>query len=65
MIDINKRMFMTETRQDKTIKSIHLKFEGSSIYRYTARNKIYSMIINAYSIDNNYCIMEVLDVLKN
>lgn len=65
MIDINKRMFMTETRWDKTIKSIYLKIDNPSIYRYTTRNEIYSIITNAYSINNNYCIVEVSNVLKS
>ena len=65
MIDINKRMFMAETQWDKTIKSIHLKIDSPSIYRYTARNEIFYMITNAYSISNNYCIVEVSNVLKN
>lgn len=65
MIDINKRMFMTETRWDKTIKSIHLKIDSPSIYRYTSRNENFYVITNAYSINNNYCIVEVSNVLKN
>lgn len=65
MIDINKRMFMTETRWDKTIKSISLKIDSPSIYRYTAQNETFYMITNAYSINNNYCIVEVSNVLKN
>ena len=65
MIDINKTMFMTETRWDKTIKSIHLKIDSPSIYRYTARTIICSIITNAYSINNNYCIVKVSNVLKS
>lgn len=65
MVDINKRMFMTETRWDKTIKSISLKIDSPSIYRYTAQNEIFYMITNAYSINNNYCLVEVSNVLKN
>lgn len=65
MIDINKRMFMTETRWDKTIKSTSLKIDSQSIYRYTARQEIFDMITNAYLWTNNYCIVEVSNVLKN
>lgn len=65
MIDINKRIFITETRWDKTIKSIHLKIDSPSIYHYTARNEIFYIITNAYSINNNYYLVEVSNVLKN
>ena len=58
-------MFMTETRWDKQMKHLGIPIDSPSIYRYTARNEVFCIITNAYSIRNDYCIIEVSNVLKN
>lgn len=65
MLDINKRMFMTETRWDKQVKHLGIPIDSPPIYRYTTRNEVFYVITNAYSIRNDYCIVEVSNVLKN
>lgn len=65
MIDINKRMYMTETRWDKQMKHLGIQIYSPSIYRYTASNAVFYIITNAYSIKNDYCIVEVSNVCKN
>lgn len=65
MIDIYKKIYIVETRWDKTIKNIHLQIDSPSLYHYTARTEVYEVITNAYAVNNNYSIVEVSNVLKN
>lgn len=65
MLDINKKMYMVETRWDKTIRHIYLKINSPTLYYYTTRTEIYAVMTNAYSIKNEYSLSEVLSVFKN
>ena len=65
MLDINKTMYMIETRWDKTIRHMYLKIDSPALYHYTARTDIYAIMTNAYSIKNEYSLSEVSNVFKN
>lgn len=65
MLNINKKMYIIETRWDKTMRHIHFKIDSPTLYYYTARTEIYAMVTNAYSIQNEYSLSEVSSVLKN
>ena len=65
MLNINKKMYIIETRWDKTMRHIHLKIDSSTLYYYTTRIEIYVIVTNAYSIQNGYSLSEVSSVLKN
>lgn len=65
MLNINKTMYIIETRWDKTMRHIHLKIDSPTLYYYTARTEIYAIVANAYSIQNEYSLSGVSNVLKN
>ena len=65
MLNINKKMYIIETRWDKTMRHIHLKIDSPTLYYYTIRIEIHTIVTNAYSIQNEYSLSEVSSVLKN
>lgn len=65
MLNINKKMYIIETRWDKTMRHIHLKIDSPTLYYYTARTEIYAIVTNAYSINNEYSLSEVSNDFEN
>ena len=65
MLDINKKMYIIETRWDKTMRHMHLKIDSNVLYYYTTRTEIYVVITNAYAVQHEYSLSEVSSVLKN
>nr|DAP30678.1 MAG TPA: hypothetical protein [Caudoviricetes sp.] len=65
MLNINKKMYIIETRWEKTMRHIHLKIDSPTLYYYTTRTEIYAIVTNAYLIRNEYSLSEVSSVLNN
>lgn len=65
MLNINKQMYMIETLWEKTMRHLHLKIDNPTLYYYTARTEIYAIVTNAYSVNNEYSLSEVSNVLNN
>ena len=65
MLNINERMYIIETRWDKTMRHIHLKIDSPTLYYYTTRTEIYAIVANAYSINSEYSLSEVSNAFEN